>query len=399
MGRLLNEKNFINNNIFDFEQRLDSQYSVFLEGNPTYVNYYHINNIESITDSGWMNVEKILGENSPLKFQEIKDLPLYGIENIQLDLADEEEGLTNSYEGTATILPNTVKPLPNDLFTISYLGKKFLFMITKMEWDTIRSHGFYKIDFYLKSVSEESVEQLQKQVSEKYNCIFANIGTEDKCLIKEDEFYKLEELMVTYRELIQKYKLLYYNKYYNSFIYKNRVDDTMVYDKYLNHFISESNILRDDYTYDTISLSNEDYNDFFEYEFGFSIYDSILRKSKDNIQKHIGYDLKDITNYTSIFHYYGIDNVRSVSFNEFSINQYLPSELLISIVDDLPTGHNVFFKLISNYFNNKIETIYELPLEELKNYKLEFNFKEYILIPIILFILRYYRKELLRIAN
>lgn len=398
MGRILNEQNYINNNIFDFEQRLGSQYTVFLEGNPTFVTYYHINNIESITDTGWLNVEKILGDNSPLKFQEIKDFPLYGIENIQLELSDEEEGINTSYEGTAIILPNTISPLPNDMFMISYLGKEFLFMITKLEHDTIRSQNFYKVDFYLKSISSESIEKIDSQVSEKYNCIFTNIGTEDKCLIKENEYYKLEELMKVYRDLLHKYKLLYYNKSYNSFIYKNRVEDTIIYDKYLNNFIDISHILRDDYTYDTIALSNEDYNEFFEYEFGFSIYEAILKKDKDSIPKYLGYNLNTVTNLSSVFNYYGLDNVFSISFDELSPKQYIATELLIGIIENSNMNHNILYKLISDYFNKEIESIYDVSFNVLDGYRMSYNFQEYIFIPIILFILKYYKKELLRIT-
>ena len=129
MGSFIKDENFLNDNIFLFEKRLGSQYSIFFDGKtPTFVTYYHINNINSIADSGFLNVENILGPESPIRFQKIESFPLYGIESIKPDLVDEDEGLNSNFDGEAIALPNTIKPLPNDFFTINYLDNTFLFM-------------------------------------------------------------------------------------------------------------------------------------------------------------------------------------------------------------------------------------------------------------------------------
>ena len=215
----MNEKTFINDNIFKYEKRLESQYSIFTEKTPTFVTYYHINNINSITDSGLLNVDRILGHESPLKYQKIEDFPIYGIDQIKLDLNDDEEGLTSSYDSEGLILPNTIKPLPNDFFTVSYLDESYLFMITTIDYDTIKSNNYYKIGFTLKTISNDSLKNLNDQVLEKYTCVFKNIGTEDNCLIQEDAYNSLQELNSVYDTLVNKYISLFYNKRYNSFLF------------------------------------------------------------------------------------------------------------------------------------------------------------------------------------
>ena len=61
MGSFISDKTFLNDNIFKYEERLESQYSIFLEETPTFTTYYHINTVESITDSGLLNVEECQG--------------------------------------------------------------------------------------------------------------------------------------------------------------------------------------------------------------------------------------------------------------------------------------------------------------------------------------------------
>ena len=74
------EQNFLNNNIFKFEDRINSQYTRFLDRPPTYTTYYKINDIESTVDTGFNNIERMLGQNSPINYNEIKNFPIYNID-------------------------------------------------------------------------------------------------------------------------------------------------------------------------------------------------------------------------------------------------------------------------------------------------------------------------------
>ena len=151
-GFIFDEQNFINNNAFKFEDRLNSQVARFLDKSPTYVTYYHISDIESTVDLGFSNIDGLLGDESPLRFNEIKDFPVYGLDPVQLRLEDMDQGLDTSYEGELLILPNTIKPTPNDFFTINYMSKDFIFMVTGVDYDTVKSNNYYKIDFYVKDI-------------------------------------------------------------------------------------------------------------------------------------------------------------------------------------------------------------------------------------------------------
>lgn len=221
MGYLLDEKKMINDNIFLYEERLNSQLSRFLEKSPTFVTYYHINDNESTVDLGFQNIERILGPNSPVRFNEIKDFPIYGIDQIILSLSDELQGVDSSYEGDAIILPNTITPYPNDMFTVNYLDQTYLFMVTEVAYDTIKSNNYYKITFTVKSMDQTHIDYLTNQTNDKFHCILDNIGTKEKAIIRSDDLDQLILLNEIYKNIAEYFKLLFFNAKYNSFLFKN----------------------------------------------------------------------------------------------------------------------------------------------------------------------------------
>ena len=90
-------------------------------------------------------IDKLLGSESPIRYNKIFNFPLYGIEQIQLQLDEMDEGLNSEYNGEAIILPNTIHPTVDDYFIIDYLEKKYMFRVIKYDYDTIKSNNFYRV--------------------------------------------------------------------------------------------------------------------------------------------------------------------------------------------------------------------------------------------------------------
>lgn len=394
MGFLINDKDFINENVFKFEKRLESQYTIFLDKTPTFVNYYHINNVTSTTDNGFKHIDQFIGKDSPLRYQKITDFPIYGLESIQLDLSEEDEGLTTSYESDGVILPNTIKPLPDDFFTITYLDKCYLFRIVSINYDTIKSNNFYKIGFTLYS-ADDTTEKLEEQVVLKYKCIFSNIGTEEKCIIQEDAIELMNRIEKVYTLLIDRYKRLYYNKKYNSFIYK--YDNKYLYDKYLTNFINVNQLFNKKNDFNTLYLSNEDYGDLFDIEYADTIYKFLEDLDKDSVN-YKGFIYAPITGNQSVFLHYNTDEVRSVRFTPCSLTvPYVNNGLIDHIIENYYETIPLFEKMIVKYFNKDYESIYNIEIDELEKYKFEYSREEFIYIPMVLFILRYYMKSFIHV--
>lgn len=398
MGFLVDEKRFLNDNIFKYEERMNSQYSRFLDKNPTFVTYYHISNIESMTDNGFQNVERILGPDSPIRFQEIKDFPVYGLDPILLNLNDEEQGLDTSYEADLIILPNTIKPLPNDCFTINHLSNTYLFMVTEVEYDTIKSNNYYKISFTVKSMSFDIEGQLSQQIADKYTCVLTNIGTQEKCLIRDDDFDLILQLNDIYKDIANKYKALYYNSRYNCFLFNDSVNNVKIYDKYLMKFINDHGLFNERYNYQTLFINaDEDPSPLFPVLYEKSLYRIIEKNNKDELTG-IKYVRNFIDNTVSIFNYYRDSNVRGIAFSDEGENIYFSDELVEKIKANQKEDENVLNVTIIDYFNNTANNVYGIDLTNLAKFNyLDYSFNQFITIPIVLYILRFYYNKFMSI--
>lgn len=393
MGNLITDKNFLNDNIFLFEKRLGSQYTIFFDNKtPTFTTYYHINNVNSITDSGWFNVERIIGSQSPIRFQKIENFPIYGIESIKPDLGDEDMGLQASFDGDAIILPNTIKPLPNDLFTISYLGTRFVFMVTEVNYDTIKSNNFYSINYTMRA--ESDVTEIEKQVLEKYDCVFENIGTDDKCLIRSNVFEKINIITDWCKKISREYTSLFYNVRYNSFLYDTGVG-IFLYDRYLTQFINNNKLFAEKNSYNTLHLSNEDYKPSFISEYEDCIYRAIEDRDIDAV------DYMRALHWTisypdSIFKFYNVENVRSVFINRTGDHMYLPDALISNIKTNVtPSDDDILGNLLVKHFNNELNTVDAIDVGVLKKYKIRYVYTDFMMIPIALYcLLKTVRSEL-----
>lgn len=390
MGKFIAESTFINNNITKFEDRLNSQYSRVLESKPVYCTYYHISNNETSVDSGFNDVERLLGDNSPVRFHEVKNFPIYGISEIQLNLELEDEGINSGYDGDGIILDNTIKPLPGDLFLINHIKSKVIFIVTTVEYDTIKSNNYYKIGFSIKSIDEnDHLMDIDRQTIEKYTCNVKNIGTDEKVIIRDDIFKIIEEIRDLRLDIINKYKVLFYNKKFNSFMI--RVDDILIYDRCLNNFIQTNQILNDPDDYESIYLSNEDYDNTFLYEYEASFFRAIEKNNKSIVKSEYKFMTYKSVDPTSMFGYYN-EPVRTVRFTG-GFMEYINNSILQGISNNIITEEPLF-DIIIKYFNKSISTPFELKLEEIKDYPfVSPTFEAFIYVPMVLFILEEWRKS------
>lgn len=419
-GFNFNEQNFINQNIFKYEDKLNSQVTRFLDQSPSYVLYFNIVKNESMVDLGFSNIENLLGPESPLRYSEIKDFPVYGIDPIQLRLEDGDEGLDSDYEGELTILPNTIKPTPHDFFILNYVGKDFIFMITSVNYDTIKSNNYYKCEFKVKYINTNEVERIRKQVTEEYTCINTNIGTEDKSIILNDELKLLQQAQFIYKNLCERFKMYFFKDKYNSFIFKNACG-FIIYDRYQSSFIQKHNLFNDKNDHMTIMLNNEDETDSFLFEYDSSIYHMIELKRPDLVKRY-GFCPSKVENMYSVFNYYGDTNVISVRFRhgefcyihepfttaiktgelinptcvhkpEIQYNFNRQERISISdkfVHDQCPNKpFDEYDKLIINFMHDRINSLIDINFNELNEILFfEYNWENFIKIPIFLYCLK-----------
>ena len=99
-----------------------------------------------------------------------------------------------NHEGDATIIPGTIKPLPNSFFMINHLKEAYIFRVTEVTIDNVMPDNYYKIHYRLEYLNSDMVDRLNSQTTEVYSCILDNIGTEERCIVEKESQVKIKEI-------------------------------------------------------------------------------------------------------------------------------------------------------------------------------------------------------------
>lgn len=392
MAFFIDEQKIVENNIFKYEERLNSPISRFLDKPPTFVTYYHINVDETTVDDGFKDLESLIGGRSPLRFQKIENFPIYGLEPVILQLQDQDEGLDGEYQGESVILANTVKPLQNDFFMIKHVNDSYIFRITEVGYDSIRPDNYYKIDYRLEWYDDTKVQELNKQVTEKYTCILQNIGTENNCLIKEEYKDLLDKIDAMYDDIAKTYVTIFYNKRYNCFLGDND-EGYRVFDPLQSYFINKHNLFNKRNDYSTLVLTEGFADNRRPIKYEKSIYRFFERRDLKLINNFKYYLIDGVGKKDSSFARWNDESIKIVEVsnvpNADGDHELIPTKILDHIKYNGPEFISEYVELIKKFVRREELSIYNIPLdlnEELL--KLNNNDEVYIFTPIIMYIIK-----------
>jgi len=391
MAIIVNEKRAIDENVFKYENRLKSPTSRFLESTPVFVDYYHINYDETTTDSGYKDVQSIIGNQSPIKYNKIEGFPLYGIEQVVLQLAQDDQGLDTTFEGTGIIPINTIKPLPNDYFTIPTLKDDFLFRVTDIDYDTAMPDNFYRISFMLEYIDPVKIEELNKQIYEEFTCILENIGSDNNPIIEKSVYKKIEDVKKVYDEIANTYFSIFYNERYNVFLGEIE-SNKYLYDPFQVEFINRHQLFNSKNNLKSLQLSQYAADEKSRIKYEKSVYRFMERP-----------DVKFISNFNYVI-YQGIGRKNSafqkwydpsvyvldLVHNEYQLEVYsvFSNEFVTSVQLNGPTSSS-WSKLLQSYIRRENITLSDI---DLSMHEIMYDFDNHLEIfftaPIVLYILK-----------
>lgn len=410
MGKFVDEKAIVDKNIESFNNYINDT-GKYIEGNVTHTTYYQKNQNYSFEDVGLGNVVEIIGSESPIKYNKIENFPLYGMTELNLSYDfDEDESLDNNIDGSAVILANTIKPLPDEFFSITYLNKDFLFRVNNVEGSHIGKKFYYKIDF---SLSRSNIKILEEnQIAERYEFDYDTLGSNNSPIIISDLYSRLEKIEDVMYELKTSYKKRYYRPDFNMFSYMNLIDDNIHYflDKKVDLFITNKTYME--------NLKIEPILHEFCPEIIDKYYNHTIYNFFENLYENIDY-LND---------YYS--NIISINFNKNGLcklnKSYLKFEEILWIPNKIDNEDYTKVNLIlSNFYNNlilnnigenylsdivlyfikddislesKIDNILELLKSNKKQLNI-YNLEMYIFIPCILSLLNDLKNNILSQTN
>lgn len=309
------------------------QWAKFLSRNHLFVTYYPINENQSRVDSGSKNAYEYIGPQSPVRYNKIKQLPVFNIpDSIRPDIIIDETGMDIESElSDLAFIPGTVRPKGGDCMRIDIPGiRPLLYQCTQYRHNSIQSNDFYLADFSLIDVDQEYLDQIERQVEEVYTCKYENIGTNNKVFLTEDESAAADDL----NELIDKLSDFYKNAFYNAdvdgfILYEGNAFGTQWYhDIMLTRFINESQIYCDDNSDYTITLPYLDLIPLsFDRDYSRTIWYAVLNRSKDYMTSYVYAWDSWIHNRTSPLVLYSIPAIGpNIHISDKYINPHEPIE-------------------------------------------------------------------------
>lgn len=248
MSKFINTKRkvTIDSLVEGLKDNLKNPYYLHNDKQPFIVTYYNLDLAASTLDEGTKTEYSALGKDSPFKFNKINNFYLYGIDHIVTSWESGDWGLeSDSIEGEAVILPNTIEPIANDYFVINHINKPLLFKVLHVSADTLENGGnFYKISYKLDQLSTDSIE---KQVKDEYEMLINNIGTQFKSVIRSTEYKYIDKVDDILDRLKRYYLDLFYSNRVQTFVFHH--NGFIMYDPYMIEFLIRNKILKDNDEY------------------------------------------------------------------------------------------------------------------------------------------------------
>lgn len=385
------------------------QYSTFQDSAPNFVTYYSKNQQFSSSDHGLDNVEEIIGTNSPLRYNKLKDFPIYGVSEATPQTNwDEDFGVNLDQDSEAFILPNTIQPLPDDFLIFQYQSKEDstsrIYRVTNVEVNNLENQSYYKIQYENFNVNSQDIE---RQVEKTYRTVFSNIGTENKSLILEDDFYQVNTNIKYSDELSKIFLDNFYNPSLNTFIFYeeefNPVAEVKFIDLNLSRFVADENLLIKSNTYLSNIVPYKDKNPrnqrLNERNYRDSIYNKLINKedlpnvitindTKDSFlkifrekYKEINYiynAIEDTSNLKSLNNIVELPNISKIN----RINKDYQNKNSLYDLD-------VRYKMIILYLQDeKFEENLIKKVYEHYNNKRDMSLEDYILLPCLIYIVK-----------
>lgn len=411
---LLNTSHFnMTQSVIDLQaDLLKNPFYLFNDKKGIPVDYYNINKNRTTLDDTLKIAYSNHGEESPLRFNLIHDLYLYGIDRAALSLENGDFGIESSeISGDAVILPDTITPYPGDLFAINMVKQRYIFKVNAVSTDTFdNGANYWKIEYSLYRNGDKEFDNL---IVDEFNFVSGNVGTEFSPVLASRKFdvcKNLDDVAVNMKRL---FKGLYFNNKVQTytFVYlyhvcRTNMNSDYFYDPYMIEFCIRNKILDNsgekyEFLDHKTTLRPE-----FNIKYSRSIWKVIETREKDELTacKHSS-SASYIDDPGTIF------GTRYEDYFELTYNDPDPvAEMFapaIDIIDPQVIGHiledQLFdydskygkYNVLIKYFNyhDEITTQDIIPLERI--FETENNMENYFLIPMVIYVLEFYIKNLM----
>ena len=208
---------------------LDNPYYLFSDKKASVCTYYNLNTTMTTLDEATRGNYSEISNNSPLRFNKIKNFMVYGITRIEPNLDIGDFGLESSdITGECIVLPKTIIPYPGDYFYLDQLDKPYLFRVTAVNPNTLDTGAtLYRINYSL--VSSDGLKKIEPQVVKVFEfnlSLSGEMGSNMAAsLVDEDTYANASELEDYATTLKDYYISMFYDNKVQSFTYNYGLTD------------------------------------------------------------------------------------------------------------------------------------------------------------------------------
>ncbi len=389
MGRFVGngEERTVVNKYIDSYMNGTNEYGKYLQSAPNFVTYYSRDQEASTEGSGLGEVEEVVGERSGIRYNRVNNVPFYMVEDSSPELmADGIVGLNYMVESTAVIIPDTVVPVPNDLFVFSYWeqtrDKTVVFRITNVSTTAVDSNTYYQVSF--QSTPYDYNELESKQLVDRYEVIYDHIGSSKPAVLMEKDYILAERLEKTFDKVSSIYIEDYYDDRLNVFTYKGWAEsvatEVTYFDRSLHRFLKEQNFFINSKTL-AINILLQD----LKVTRSLEAYSPYTQVGRPTITSHYMLSPSSL----KIFKLYPL-NVKEIT--------YLPTGDDLPLATEVLSLYEEFFGSDSNLDSQVIESNLEDWLPKVDNLVTTSfpSLENYLSFPILLYILNYLGEYLVR---
>lgn len=358
---IFDEESMINGNIYKFEQRMNTQMNKFIgeSGAPILVTYFPQDEDSTTVDRGLRDIEQLFGKKSPLRYFQVANLPLYDFGQINPENTDESQIEDISVNGECTMLPCTITPKPMDFFIINHIKMKAIFEVTNVQYDSMKVEGFYRLTYRLHSTSEETIENIKKQVTDKHYTDLNAIGTNKNPIIREKDYIKMRQIEQMVAKMISSYRALFYNDRHNCFLYHDNDIGMDIFDMCGNEFMAKHSIMNIPNSANVIMLHEKIQDKQLPFYYNNSVYSWIELGAPERLLQRFFYLLGSSNGYQYSSFYMWNDEVlivQPLAIHQSGVNvqeySFFDDTQLNAFIDKTHEPSSEYEKLIWKFIHN-----------------------------------------------
>lgn len=220
-GLIFDEQSLLDQQVYKYDEFLHSRMNKYTGSGRILVNYWSINDANTTSSLGMDTHYRILGKDSPLRYDEIDNMALIGFSQLQPEEKQTSSTTVRNYglSGEAFVIPGTVMPKENDFFIVKHLNMNHLFRVTQVTQDGLNTDGSYRINYELFSTNPQEIGYLYQQTVGHYVMDLQTVGGEDLTPIIGKEDYELRSRLIRMvDDMVENYVSRYYDNTHNCFL-------------------------------------------------------------------------------------------------------------------------------------------------------------------------------------